>query len=191
VLLQHDFEVAQRYGVHGTPGAALLDRDGHLLSAPVAGKQAVIDLVARRFSDTTGQLPLATEPPLEAVTASPAVLGVDHRSGRPVPAADPDGRWTVVIETARHCPDCETVLAAASRRASAYRHRLVVLSDRGNVEVDAVVALDADRVTANALRLPGVPSVVVLDGDGHALTAPAVGTAAALATITALAPAAT
>jgi hypothetical protein len=79
------------------------------------------------------------------------------------------------------------VVAAASRHLGLRSYRVVILADDPDVETDAVIAVDADRVAARALQLLGMPAVVVLDSDGRPLTAPATGTAAALATITSLA----
>jgi peroxiredoxin/uncharacterized membrane protein YphA (DoxX/SURF4 family) len=45
ILLQRDREVAERYGVNGTPSAVLVTVDGYLGSPPAAGAHAVRELV--------------------------------------------------------------------------------------------------------------------------------------------------
>jgi Methylamine utilisation protein MauE len=115
------------------------------------------------------------------------VLGRD-KQGRPVPAADPGGRWTVVLRIAAD-PDSQDVVAAAQLLAQS-RYRLAVHA-RGALGSPEPVPLPAHwmTVTEETVKQAGllaVPSVVLLDPAGRPATVPTLGSAPVLATLTAL-----
>jgi peroxiredoxin/uncharacterized membrane protein YphA (DoxX/SURF4 family) len=66
VLLQEDNEVAQAYGVAGTPSAVIVGADGRIASAAAAGSptiEALIRLTLRRSGSPLQLHPSAAEPP--------------------------------------------------------------------------------------------------------------------------------
>lgn len=175
VLVQGDQGLSHAYGVTATPSLVHIRGDGALTGVPVLG----VEEIAEYMKSLIG----AEEKP--ETKRRHGVLGVDPRTGAPVLAADPEGGWTVVITTARQCPECGVVMEAASHRPA---HRLVFLTDQtlpGDPPA-GVMAIDRDDRTARELGLPGAPAAVVLDASGVPVSAPAIGGAAVLVTLTSL-----
>jgi hypothetical protein len=181
--------LSSQLGVPGTPAAVLLDGDGMPVQAPALGLDAVRAMLhqVREVLAPDGALPPAIESLLPASPAPPGILGRDLGTGHLVPSADPDGRWTVVLQTAHNCPDCVDMVTAARRRNLEPRHRLVILGTVDFPTARAGLVVDDDRAFARAVGLDGAPGVVVLDGAGRPLASPATGTASTLATLQALA----
>jgi hypothetical protein len=168
--------LAAALNVQGTPAALRLDPGGTPVGPPALGVDAV--------RETLGVPPPA--PDARALPLRPAVprtLGRDPGTGTPVLAADPDGRWTVVLRTTHSCADCADTVVAARRQVEP-RHRLVLLGPPDDVDNPGLVV--DDHAFAHAVGLRGAPAVVVLDAAGQLLAAAATGTALTLATLEAL-----
>jgi Methylamine utilisation protein MauE len=138
-----------------------------------------------------GQPADRTPAPAPEPTSDPTVniLGQDGQ-GRPVPAADPDGRWTVVLRAAAD-PDSEEEVVVAARLLRHSRYRMAVLA-RCALDSPEPVSLPAHWITiteetAEQVGLLAAPGLVLLDPAGRPATVPALGLAPVLATLTALA----
>lgn len=204
-------DLATESRIPGTPAAVIVSASGMAIGEPALGLDAVRDLlyphrrrfpisseapsappvgVAATIQRTEVRAPRATaQSPLSSLTAHamdvPSSLGRHYETGLPVPAADPAGRWTVVLHSGQGCVDCPDLAAAARSRQVETRHRLVILGTVEDSDPDLVV--DDGRGFAQAVGLDSGPAIVVLDEGGRPLAAPAFGTASALATLEVLA----
>ena len=132
-LIQRDFEIATAYRVRGTPSAAYVRRNGSLDGPVAAGAGAIEALVEGRHpgvaptaaeseapepQQAPGAAPEAAPAPDQThrlAAAPPTVLGADGDTGQPVPAADPAGRWTVLIAVGARSAGCDQILRVAER----------------------------------------------------------------------------
>jgi hypothetical protein len=182
--------LAAEMDVPGTPAALLLDETGRPLDRPKLGLDAVRELLGQRGDARAPVTEAAPVEPLPLIADPdppvPSILGLAVGSGQPVPTADPAGRWTVVLLSARRCADCAAVVAAARRRHLEPTYRVVVLDARDAGVPGADLTVDDHRAFAGAVGLDDAPAVIVLDGAGLPLAAPAIGAASTLATLDAL-----
>lgn len=202
VVLQDDFEVAERYLVTGTPSAVLVTSDGRIGSPVAAGEGAIADLVAYAAAGPGNPVPW---PPGQNGRAAPAAGPRAPRSRvgdrvPPVTLTSMDGTRvslsdslagdadTLLIFWNPYCGFCQRMLGdlrawEASRPADAPRITLISV---GSVDANralglqAPVLLDEEFAVALQFGAPGTPSAVLVDAHGRIASPIAQGAAAVL-----------
>ena len=179
MLLQVDFELAELFGVRGTPAAVIIGRSGAASGRPVHGVDDVAALLSlesgNSHNDTRGRSTAAMAPSLVASSFA----------NRLVPADDASGRLTVVLRSASEAARGSEISSLVESVAAA--HRLVVL-----VREPSVVAQSGEHILdprdriAGELGLVESPSCRVLDPLGHPIGDAAVGLDMTVATLRAL-----
>jgi thioredoxin-related protein len=190
VLLQQDYEVADRYQVTGTPAAVLVDASGSIASPLVAGPDAVRSLVARTVDGAAdadvvhngiahhGQphhghahqpepgLPLGSPaPPIEL----PDLDGISTRLD------DISDRKKLLVFWNPGCGFCQQLLPdlKAWEADPPPRAPDLVLVAAGPTEENralglrSTVLLDEMGATARAYQAGGTPMAVLVDGEGR------------------------
>jgi protein-disulfide isomerase len=145
-------DVADRYGVSGTPSAVLVDATGRIAAPVAAGPVGITALVLR-----AAELPRAVVAGAPAPDVGPA--------GVRLPAGGP----RLVVFWDETCPACSHAAAdLAAWDAALGPDRLLVISrgGRGPAGLRAAVGLDEDDAVTRAFGVRGTPSAVLLDGDG-------------------------
>jgi thiol-disulfide isomerase/thioredoxin len=185
VLLQQDYEVADRYQVTGTPAAVLVDAGGSIASPLVAGPDAVRSLVARTVDGAA---------PADIVLNGVAHHGHAHQPepglplGSPAPPIelpDLDGivtrlsdlsdRMKLLVFWNPGCGFCRQLLPdlKAWEADPPPRAPELVLVAAGPAEENRAVALrstvllDGTGATAQAYQAGGTPMAVLVDGEGR------------------------
>lgn len=178
-LLQRDFEVAEAFGVAGTPSAVLVHPDGTVASPVVSGAQAIVDLVTASVSEPMAQGGARLERPAPAVRLADA-------AGRPVRLEEFQGRDTLLVFWNSHCGFCRRMLSELERwerEAAPTAPRLVLASALPKDAVpslQAPVLFDEGFAAGRAFGVRGTPSAVLLDAEGRVASSVAVGGAEVL-----------
>jgi thiol-disulfide isomerase/thioredoxin/uncharacterized membrane protein YphA (DoxX/SURF4 family) len=179
VLLQRDFEVAEAFGVAGTPSAVLVHPDGTVLSPVASGAQAITDLVTASVSEP------AAKPQTLFGRAAPPVRLADL-AGRPVRLEDFHGRDTLLVFWNSNCGYCWRMLPELERwerEAPPTAPRLVLASALPNdalSSLQAPVLFDEGFAAGSVFGVRGTPSAVLLDAEGRVASSLAVGGAEVL-----------
>jgi protein-disulfide isomerase len=158
LALLDDGDVADRYGVAGTPTAVMIDATGRLSAPPAAGPVGITALVMQ-----------AAELPPAAVAGAPApAVALHDRAGAPV-TLPPDGAARLVVFWDQTCPACtQATDDLLAWDAALGAERLLVVSRGGHgPALSAAVGLDEDDAVTRAFGVRGTPSAVLLDGDGR------------------------
>lgn len=175
VLLQKDREVADAYGVVGTPSAVLV-RDGQIASPLAAGAEAIRELVKQAI----------VPPPLKRGERVPS-MPLRALDGGTTDLATLTGRRTLLLFWNPSCGYCQSLLddvRAWERTADA--PRMVVVSagsPKANREQEfrSPVLLDPKFSVSERFGVPGTPAAVLVDADGRVASEPGVGAPAVLA----------
>jgi thiol-disulfide isomerase/thioredoxin/uncharacterized membrane protein YphA (DoxX/SURF4 family) len=179
VLLQRNFEVAEAFGVAGTPSAVLVHPDGTIASPVTSGAQAITNLVTASVSEP------AAKPQTLFGRAAPPVRLADL-AGRPVRLEDFHGRDTLLVFWNSNCGFCRGMLPELERwgrEAPPTAPRLVLVSALPKDAVpslQAPVLFDEDFAAGRAFGVRGTPSAVLLDAEGRVASSLAVGGAGVL-----------
>jgi hypothetical protein len=192
VLLQHDREVAERYGVHGTPGAVLIAPGGGVLGEVAAGETAIAALIAdgasgHRFTDArAARTPAVGEPAPD--------FELPSASGEPVRLAGLRGHDLVLVFWNPACGFCrrmaERVRTWERGRTPAHPDLVFVTAgavpgaegaEPPNDGFESVMVFDASWSVAGAYGAPGTPSAIRIDPDGWVASGLAVGSEAVFA----------
>ena len=171
VLLQLDGEVAEAYGVQGTPAAFLLGEDG-LIAAPAAhGLDAVVGLhaAAVRTLDHAHDGPLVHQIEPRPVSRGDVLpeLNMVLDGGEPVSLQEVTAEPTVLLFWRTDCGFCAAVLDDVVARQDSTRV-LVVSSTPADVlrasGLTAPLLEEQDGALSLALRVPGTPAAVRVRG---------------------------
>lgn len=183
VLLQQEREVAQSYGVNGTPGAVLINRDGQIASPPLLGADPIRALVARQASVgaptavPTPPLPNpapspAAQPPWQVGDLLPSTLFADV-NGRSVDLAFFRGRSIVLLFWDAHCAGCADLLLTIAR--STMIRSVVVISRTPahqieNIPQGVTILFDTQAHPRSPFTPNPLPSAVRIDSTGKIAT---------------------
>jgi thiol-disulfide isomerase/thioredoxin len=189
VWIDSRLDVYTAYEIKGTPGAVLIDSRAQIASAPVAGTEAIVDLVAAAthaprlpVMRVAGGRDAQGTPLVPAVGARAPVLDLRDPAGKHVPLSTPD-RDTLVLFWNPRCGFCQQMLddlRAFERSQSPAAPRLVLVSSGSAAENDgqalaAPIALDREFATATAFGATGTPSAILVDRNGRIASGLAVG----------------
>jgi len=175
VLLQKDREVAEAYGVLGTPSAVLIRADGSIGSQLAQGEAEIRQLVASLAGTPS---PSRAEP----LGAAPQ-FELPDLGGRAVALAQFAGEPTLVLFWNPDCPYCQRMLEdlkAWEARPLTDRPQLFVVST-ATVESNralglrSTIVLDPGFTVGPRYGVQGTPSAVLVDGDGRLAASAAVG----------------
>lgn len=175
VLLQKDREVAEAYGVLGTPSAVLIRADGAIGSQLAQGEAEIRQLVA----SVAGTPPAPRAEPLGAAPQ----FELPDLGGRAVALAQFAGQPTLVLFWNPDCPHCQRMLddvKAWEARPLIERPQLFVVST-GTEErnramgLRSTIVLDPGFTVGPQFGVDGTPSAVLVDRDGRLVASPAVG----------------
>lgn len=163
VLLQKNREVAEAYGVVGTPSAVLVE-DGRIASSLSAGAEAIRALVKRASAPQ----------PLKRGDRVPA-MPMRALDGGTMDLATLTGRRTVLLFWNPGCGYCQAMLddvRAWERERPAAAPALVVVSagsPSANREQGfrSPVLLDPKFAASERFGIPGTPAAVVIDAEGR------------------------
>ena len=184
VLLQHDREVENAYGIGGTPGAVVVRPDGSIGSPVAPGVDAIRALFDQLLTlllpavevhapvSMNGGLP---GPKIE-VPAPPVRL--PDLEGRMVDLSEFRGERTLLLFWYTGCSYCQQMLPAlkaweANRPAGVPQLVVVATGPEDEVRVTnfrSPVLLDPDFATARAFDINGTPLAALLDTDGTYVT---------------------
>ena len=179
IVLQQDREVADAFGLIGTPGAVLIDSDGSVGSLPVVGEAAVRRLVEQAVQRVT-----------EDAAAAPEI-GLPDLEGRVVALSQFRGRATLVLFWNPSCGFCRRMLADLQdweARPLADRPDLLVIStgsteDNRALGLRSTIVLDPASAVTRQYGVTGTPSGVLLDAKGRMASDVLVGARAILARV--------
>jgi len=201
VLLQSDFDVAERYQVPGTPSAVLVTADGRIGSPVASGEPAIAELVA--FAAAGGTLPVTRQ---NGKGGAPSSADRTSRPARPsdrvpsIPLATLDGapvdlaRYvegegpTLLVFWNPYCGHCQRMLPdlrALERTPVTDGPRMVFVSvgpaeaNRAQ-DLQSPILLDGEFEAMRRFGVPGTPSAVLVDARGRVASAVAAGAAAVL-----------
>jgi peroxiredoxin len=188
VLLQKNQEVAEQYHTIATPSAVLIDPEGQVASAVVAGPEAIRRLVdrARHPVRRTGAIPIGTPAPAIALPDLDGVLfDLQGRAGQP----------TVLLFWNPTCGFCRRLLPhlAAWEAGRPDETGLVLLSE-GSIEQNSQMGLRSAILLADNFAVgrsfgaTGTPSAVLIDAFGRVASALTVGGPGVLALLNRLEP---
>ena len=189
VWLDHGLAVYDAYRVNATPAAVLIDGDGRIASAAVAGAAAISGLVREATqapAAPTVQMPARRRPPSPSpspsVGAPAPALDLGDLAGEPVALTVPD-RETLVLFWNPACGFCERMLddvRAFARSSPPGAPRLVLIStgsvaDNEKLALEAPIVLDDEFAAGTAFGTSGTPSAVLVDRHGRVASELAVG----------------
>jgi len=210
LLLQSGNEVAEAYGITGTPSALLVGPDGAVASLVAEGAEAIRALVAQAVPPVPSALPRATgsngdarctdcgrEHPRGNGKAIPtATIGdpappvrLRDLDGNIVELAEFRGLSTLAVFWQPSCHFCQELLpelkALENSRAQS-RAQLLLISTGTSEEntrlgMRSPVLLARDFSAGSAFGVSGTPSAVLLDAEGRIASSIAVGGPAVLA----------
>jgi thiol-disulfide isomerase/thioredoxin len=163
VLLQRQREVAERYGVSATPGAALVDVAGRVAAPSAAGADAIRALVA------TATKPAANPRGLAIGSPAPPV-GLSDLSGRPFELTASNGRATLLLFWDMGCGFCRRMLPDLERWDAEHGGDdggLVLVSagaadDHHAMKLRSPVLLDSGFQVGGSYGASGTPSAVLV-----------------------------
>jgi peroxiredoxin len=178
--LQEDSEVADAYGVWGTPSAVLVSADGAIGSPMAAGEDAIVALLARAAGERP-QLPMhqpevqETQEPVPEVGDLAPEVKLPDLEGRTVGLEDFKGQETLMLFWSPGCGFCMQMLPELKEREADPPEgapRLLIVSE-GSVEeneamgLSSTVLLDNDYAASDAFGVGGTPSAVLVDAEGR------------------------
>jgi peroxiredoxin/uncharacterized membrane protein YphA (DoxX/SURF4 family) len=193
VLLQEDWEVAEAYGVSGTPSAALVDPEGAIAGFVAEGPEEIATLVARlaegrmpcsdcgRFHDTTRGGKEIGEPAPE--------IELPDLGEKTVKLSDFRGSETLVVFWSPDCGFCQQMLDDLKEweaNPPKGAPRLLVVS-QGTVaaneamDLGSPVVLDEGFSIGHDFGASGTPSAVLVDPKGNVASEVVVGAPEVLA----------
>jgi peroxiredoxin len=198
VLVQHDLEVAEAYRSPGTPSAVVVDTDGRIATATVAGAEAIRSLVAQTVGgparlpvlhDHTGRNANGFHPPSELQLGQAAPdFRLPDLGGQPVRLVDFRGHATMLVFWNPGCGFCQRMLPdlkgweADPPKGSP---RLVLVSS-GTVEANRQAGLQSRTLLddrGSVMRhfgAAGTPMGVLVDREGSVASGLSVGAEAIL-----------
>ncbi len=188
VWIDSTLEVYNGYRANGTPGAVLIDSQGRIASAVVAGAEAIGELVDAATSAPTVPIvdvPAGREPPpapvVPQVGADSPSLDLHDLSGEPIPLSVPD-RDTLVLFWNPGCAFCQRMLddIRAFEQSAPPAPRLLLISTGSAAENEAQrlmapIALDTAFAAGSAFGTTGTPSAILVDRHGRVASGLAVG----------------
>ncbi|MFN8523118.1 MAG: TlpA family protein disulfide reductase [Chloroflexota bacterium] len=173
VLIQRDFEVAERFRVNGTPAAVLIRPDGTVGSRVAMAADDVRALIREWGAGIDGRGARTARPPQAGDPAPPIELSdLDGRTRR---LSELAGRTTLVLFWDPSCGFCERMLPALKgleRTAADQGHAILVVS-RGTAEANraldlrSTILLDGDGGVMRRYGVRGTPMAVLVDGVGR------------------------
>jgi peroxiredoxin len=175
VLLQKSREVAEAYGVLGTPSAVLVRADGSIGSQLAQGEVEIRQLIASvaRTPSPPQADPLGAAPEFDLLDLSGQAVALSQFAGQP----------TLMLFWNPGCPHCQRMLEdlkAWEALPLTERPQLFVVST-GTVEnnhamaLRSTVVLDPGFTVGPRFGVQGTPSAVLIDRDGRLAGSPAVG----------------
>jgi thiol-disulfide isomerase/thioredoxin len=197
VWLDEGLTVYEAYRAKGTPGAVLIDADGRIASAVVAGADAISGLVASATNPPTVpvvQVPagLPMPPRVPPVGAKAPSLELTDLAGESLALSVPD-RDTLVLFWNPGCGFCQQMLDQIREfelSPPPSGPRLVLIStgpaaDNEAMGLQAPIALDPAFAAGSAFGTTGTPSAILLDRTSRVASALAVGAPQVMALATA------
>lgn len=189
MLIDEQREVSGSYRALATPSAVVVRHDGVIGSPLAAGVDAVRHLLVQAAGVAVpahahglpAAAPASPLPPGRGEPLPPFAL--PDLEGRTVSAADLDGGGTVVLFWNPGCAFCQQMLPDLKQWETRRRDddpRLLVVST-GTVEANlamnlhSTVVVDPSFEVGRAVRVPGTPSAVLVDGEGKLASELAVG----------------
>ncbi len=186
LYVQEKREVAERYGVPGSPAAVLIRPDGMLVSRVVTGADGVRQLLQAALSPTPRPQAAGAggngrsgtpQPPKAEVAAGQLVPSITLRDldGKEVNLADWLGQETVLLFWSPSCGFCQRVLPELrgwERERPAGSPKLLIISSGAAeanraMELASPVLLDDAFRTGRMFGAAGTPSAVLVDGGGE------------------------
>ncbi len=200
VWIDAGLDVYNAYRANGTPGAVLIDSQGRIASAVVAGAEAIADLVDAATSAPTvpavdvlsaGREPQPA-PVVPPVGAEPPSLDLRDLSGEPLPLTVPDCD-TLVLFWNPGCGFCQRMLddlRSFEQSPPPGAPRLLFISSGSAAENEAQglrapFALDTAFAAGAAFGTTGTPSAILVDRHGRVASGLAVGAPQVMALATA------
>jgi peroxiredoxin len=195
VLLQENYEIAETYQAHGTPGAVLIRPDGTVGSPMAMGAESIRHLVIgaieerRRLSgslpssDALNGRPVAIPPSGLTFGAPAPAIKLPDLSGKMVALEEFRGRSTVLLFWHPGCGFCAQMLPHLrgwDADPPVEAPRLVLISG-GTVEANkaiglhSLVLLDDSFAAGRTFGASGTPSALLLDAHGTIASTIAVG----------------
>jgi thiol-disulfide isomerase/thioredoxin len=194
-----DGDVFAAYRGTGTPGAVLIDGQGGIASAVVAGVDAITALVARATDSALpapvipvvqvpAPEPRPARPPSLPVGAAAPEVDLRDLAGEPL-ALTAEDRDTLVVFWNPSCGFCQRMLddiRAFEQSPPEGAPRLLLISS-GSVEdneamgLSSPIALDGTFAAGSAFGTGGTPSAIRVDSEGKIASGLAVGAPGVLA----------
>lgn len=180
VLLQNDFEVANTFGVPGTPSAVLVRPEGMVGSRLAVGADAIRGLASRALAGESaapmnGQVSPADAPPEygPALGAPAPAFELPDLDGIKVSSEELRGERTLLLFWNPGCGFCQRMLPdlEAWEANPPPRAPKLVLIAGGSAEENrtlglaASILMDPTGATASVYGANGTPMAVVVDGE--------------------------
>jgi thiol-disulfide isomerase/thioredoxin/uncharacterized membrane protein YphA (DoxX/SURF4 family) len=203
VWVDDQLTVYEAYEANGTPGAVLIDVQGRIASAVVAGTGPIGELVGAALDPHLDRVvpvaehpaqgpnphvPPAPRPPMLPLGADAPQLELHGLAGEPLELTDADAD-TLILFWNPSCGFCQRMLAdirVFERERPAGAPRLLLIStgsvaDNEAMGLECPIALDQAFAAGRAFGTTGTPSGVLVDSNGRVASPLAVGAPGVLA----------
>ena len=179
VLLQHNREVADAYGVKATPSAQLVLPNGRIGSTMALGGGAIAELVAQALGapeqadeSEEDDSDYEESPP---IGASAPLFALPDLNGKQIGLADFIGRPTLLLFWSPSCGFCQDMLADLQRwiaRPPNDAPQLLIIST-GSIDENRAMNLHAPLVIDEGFQIghmlgaTGTPMAILVDAEGR------------------------
>ena len=196
LLIEKDYEIAEKYHAVGTPTGVLIRKDGTIGSPPAAGPDAIRQLVMKKAWTQSGlaafmmslaqPLPTAPPKPLLSMSSQAPAFSLADLYGKTVNSGQFNGNGTMLMFWNPACGFCQQMLPQLNdweKARQADAPRLVLISSGSReanlqMELDATVLIDEKFSVGQLYGAAGTPSGVLLDSAGQIASGLAVGAVA-------------
>ena len=175
VAVEEDREISKLYEVTGTPSAVLIDRDGRIQSGPVAGTDAIRQLLETGLAApvSNGVRP-APPPRIKPGEPSPS-FALPDTAGVQTSVADLRGADAMLIFWNPGCGFCKRLqpeLDAWAAQTDGARPQLIAVKSgspaaEGDLQFASKVLVEPSFGTGRLFGASGTPSAVMIDADGN------------------------
>jgi thiol-disulfide isomerase/thioredoxin len=175
VLLEHENDIVDLYGLDQAPAAVLVGPDGLTTAGSSYGTRAIRQLVADALGLVLPAAPAREARPVSRGEAAPPVRRPDL-FGNVVDLAAYRGSPTLLLFWSPGCSHCQDVLPdiKAIEQSPHMAHLLIVSSGplglNQEVGFASPVVLDDDRSIAQAFGVSGTPAALLIDSRGVVVT---------------------
>jgi thiol-disulfide isomerase/thioredoxin len=175
VAVEEDREISKLYEVTGTPSAVLVDRDGRIQSGPVAGTDAIRQLVKTALATPVSNGARPVQPPRISQGEPAPSFALPDTAGVETSVEDLRGSDAMLIFWNPGCGFCKRLqpeLDAWAAQANGDRPQLIAVKSgspaaEGDMQFASKVLVEPSFSTGRLFGASGTPSAVMIDAEGN------------------------